>query len=48
MTEVVSQRARSMRQRFQNYWWNWRRKGAAKMDHRLWFHWAITGRYPKG
>jgi hypothetical protein len=26
-----------------NVWW---RKGAAKMDHYLWLHWVVTGRYP--
>ena len=28
------------------YWRTWRCRGVAKMDHRLWLHWAIFGRYP--
>lgn len=33
--------------RLKTYYWIWRNRGAAVMDHRLWLHWAITGRYPK-
>ena len=32
--------------RLKNYYRSWRGRGAAKMDHYLWLHWAITGRYP--
>lgn len=32
--------------RLANYYRVWRRRGAARMDHGLWLHWAIFGRYP--
>lgn len=33
--------------RFKNYWRVWRGRGAARMDHALWLHWAVFGRYPR-
>lgn len=35
-----------MIKRLINYWNVWRKRGAAKMDHWLWLHWSILGRYP--
>jgi hypothetical protein len=35
-----------MSDRFRLYWRAWRGRGAATMDHWLWLHWALTGRYP--
>lgn len=33
--------------RFLIYFHCWRRKGAARLDHRLLLHWAIFNRYPR-
>ncbi len=38
--------APGMVERFHHYWRSWRSRGATRMDHRLWLHWAIFGRYP--
>ena len=35
-----------MIKRLRSYYSVWRGKGAAKMDHALWLHWAVFGRYP--
>jgi hypothetical protein len=37
-----------MIERISNYWRVWRSRGAARMDHGLWLHWAVTGKYPRG
>lgn len=29
--------------RFKFYWKTWLNKGAAKMDHKLWLFWSMTG-----
>lgn len=36
-----------MTERFRLYLRAWRGKGAARMDHRDWLHWAIFGKYPE-
>ena len=32
--------------RWRTYWRTWRGRGAATLDHRLWAHWALFGKYP--
>lgn len=32
--------------RLRIYWRVWRTRGAAALDHRLWAHWALFGKYP--
>jgi hypothetical protein len=32
--------------RFRTYYSVWRSRGASRLDHSLWFHWALFGRYP--
>ena len=36
-----------MGKRLAQYFHVWRTRGAATMNHRLWLHWAIFGRYPR-
>jgi hypothetical protein len=35
-----------MIKRFRNYYRVWRSRGAATLNHSLWLHWALFGRYP--
>lgn len=28
------------------YWQAWRGRGAARLDHWLWLHWTVFGRFP--
>lgn len=35
-----------MAKRLAHYFHVWRNRGAAKMSHWLWLHWAVFGRYP--
>lgn len=44
--QIRAEAVRGRVERFHNYWRTWRSLGAARMDHRLWLHWAIFGRYP--
>lgn len=36
-----------MLNRLLNYYRVWRRRGAAKVDHKLWIFWVMTGKYPR-
>jgi hypothetical protein len=35
-----------MIERLRVYWRVWRARGAATLDHRLWGHWVLWGKYP--
>lgn len=37
----------TLMERLATYYRVWRCKEVARMDHRLWLHWAIFGRYPR-
>lgn len=45
MSEEIPQWSRW--ERLATYYRAWRRRAAATMDHHLWAHWAIFGRYPR-